>query len=172
VPRLAERTSYYPAISDDSAFVVFNQSRCDGPVGVHGYGPGACDGYDDASAQIFVVPTAGGDPLLLGRLNGTDTWTNSWPRWSPTHGTFKGKQIYYIAFSSKRPYGLRLPGSNTGDAVPQLWLAAVSLEPGQPPGPADPSFAPVWLPLQDEDMAAPTGNHVPQWAAKAMPIPE
>ena len=171
VPRVAERTSYYPAISDDGAFVVFNQSRCDGPVGVHGYGPGPCDGYDDASAQVFVVPLAGGTPVTLGRLNGDDTWTNSWPRWSPTHGTFKGKPIYFIAFSTKRPYGLRLPGSNLGATPPQLWLAAVSLDPAVVPGPGDASFAPVWLPLQDEDMANPTGNHVPQWAAKAMPIP-
>ncbi|MBI4951324.1 MAG: PD40 domain-containing protein [Myxococcales bacterium] len=171
VARVAGRSSYYPALSDDGAWLVFNQSRCDGPAGFHPYGNDACDGYDDASAEVYVAPVTGGTPTRLARANGPETWTNSWPRWSPTHGTFRGKSIYFLAFSSKRPYGLRLPGSTDGSTPPQLWLAAVALEPGTPPGAVDPSFAPVWLPLQDSDMASPTGNHVPQWAAAALPIP-
>ena len=171
VPRTAGRSSYYPAISDDGQWLVFDQSRCDGPAGFHPYGNDACDGYDDASAQVFVAPIAGGTPVALARLNGSDTFTNSWPRWSPSHGSFRGKSIYFVAFSTKRPYGLRLAGSNDGSTPPQLWIAAVALEPGEVPGPGDPSFAPVWLPLQDDDMDNPTGNHVPQWAAAALPIP-
>ncbi|MBK8257864.1 MAG: hypothetical protein IPK82_35000 [Polyangiaceae bacterium] len=170
VAREQGKSNYYPAISDDGEWVIFNRSSCDGPPGFHPYGNDPCDGYDDASARVYAVSTSGGAPIALNRLNGTDTWTNSWPRWSPSHGKFRGKAIYFVAFSSKRPYGLRLDGSNTGASVPQLWLGAIALD--SQTGIADPSFAPVWLPLQNEDMQNPTGNHVPQWAAKALPIPK
>jgi hypothetical protein len=171
VGRKSGVTSYYPAISDDGQWLVFNRSRCDGTPTNKGYGEDPCDGYDDTTARVMLVPVSGGEPVDLGQVNGKDSWTNSWPRWAPTHGTFRGKSIYFLAFSSKRPYGLRLGGSNTGETPPQLWLAAVALSPGEPIG-ADPSFAPVWLPRQDEDMSSPTGNHVPQWSAKALPIPK
>ena len=171
VPRESGRAHYYPAISDDGAWVVFNTSRCDGPPGKNAYGSDPCDGYDDASARLMVVPTSGGAPVDLARANGSDTWTSSWPRWSPTHATFRGKTIYWVAFSSRRPYGVRLPGSNDGSSKPQLWFAAVSLAPGAPL-PGDPSFAPVWMPNQNDDITQPTGNHIPQWAAKALPIPQ
>jgi hypothetical protein len=169
VPRAPNLTSYYPAISDDGAFVVFNQSRCDGPVGHDGYGNDPCDGYDDVSARVQLVASSGGAPIDLAKLDGDQTWTNSWPRWSPDHGNYRGKSIYWIAYSTKRPYGLRLQGSATGDAKPQLWFAAVAIDPGKPLS-GDPSFAPVWLPLQNPDATTATGNHVPQWAVAAVPI--
>ncbi len=171
VPRLDGRSSYYPAISDDGQWLVFNRSRCDGPGTNKGYGEDPCDCYDDPSARVMVVPISGGDAVDLTAANGSGTTTNSWPRWSPSHGSFRGENIYFVAFSSKRAYGLRLAGSTDGSTPPQLWFAAVALTAGKPLGASDPSFAPVWLPLQDEDMENPTGNHVPQWAAKALPIP-
>ena len=100
VPRVTGATEYYPAISDDSAYVVFNESSCDGPAspGVDGYGSSPCDSYDDPSARLRLIPTGGGKPLELdhasGRTSGwptSDTWTNSWPRFAPDHGTFRGK---------------------------------------------------------------------------------
>lgn len=169
VPRAAGKTSYYPTISDDGAFVAFNQSSCDGPPRKDGYGLDPCDGYDDASARVKLVAATGGAPIDLANLNGAATWTNSWPRFSPGHGSFRGKTIYWVAFSSKRPYGLRLSGSESGDAKPQLWFAAVSIEPGKPAS-IDPSFAPVWLPLQNPDATHAAGNHVPQWAVAAVPV--
>lgn len=36
----------------------------------------------------------------------------------------------------------------------------------------DPSFAPVWMLQQNDDMTDPTGNHIPQWAEKALPVPQ
>jgi hypothetical protein len=80
---------------------------------------------------------------------------------------FRGKPLYWVAFSSQRPYGLRLAGATDGSAVPQLWFAAVVLNEN-----GDPSFAPVWLPGQNSDIAHPTGNHVPQWVTKAVPSPQ
>ncbi len=167
VGRAVGRTSFYPAISDDSRLVVFDQSSCSGPP-TAGYGGGPCDGYDDVSARLYAVTPGGGTPVALDHANGPPNSSNSWPRWSPDHGTFRGKTLYWIAFSSRRPYGLALDVAGDATGKPQLWFAAIALDSGGLT--ADPSFAPVWLPGQDPDLAAPNGNHVPQWVTKAVPI--
>jgi hypothetical protein len=170
VPRSTGVTEHHPAISDDDALVAFNESSCSGPptASVDNYGAGPCDGYDDPSAKLRLVPAAGGAPVNLTHANGTDTWTNSWPRFSPSHGTFQGKALYWIAFSSRRPYGATLAGSNTGTSTPQLWFAGVAVDAtGGLSG--DPSFAPVWMPQQNAT-STPRGNHIPQWVTKAVPV--
>jgi WD40-like Beta Propeller Repeat len=167
VPRVAGKSSYYPAISDDGKFVVFNQSSCSAPENIGAWGSDPCDGYSDLSARLQVVPAAGGTPVDLAQANGDGNLTNSWPRWSPDHGQFNKQQIYWVAFASRRAYGLRLAGAS--DTEPQLWFAAVRATPGQPLE-ADPSYAAVWLPSQNDDMTHPTGNHTPQWVEKVVPI--
>src|SRR5207244_11188978 len=47
VPRVANRTETYPASSDDSKLVVYNETSCDGPATMGPYGNDPCDGYDD-----------------------------------------------------------------------------------------------------------------------------
>ena len=172
VPRTAGITSYYPAISDDDRFVVFNQSSCSGPANSPdaGWGFGACDGYNDISATLHLVPVDGGTPIALTRANGGDAplSTNSWPRWSPDHGTFRGKRLYWVAFSSRRAYGLSLAGATNDKTKPQLWFAAVAVDPSGAAPAADPSFAPVWLPGQDPNLAGPRGNHTPAWTSKVV----
>jgi hypothetical protein len=171
-------SSYYPALSDDSAWVVFDQVSCNGTPPHTGYPQDRtntasnCAGYDNAAARLMLVPAVGGAPVDLARMNSTGTWTNSWPRWAPDSGMFRGQRLYWVAFSSKRAYGLRLAGDPTGaDATvkPQLWFGAVTIDPAHPT--ADPSHAPVWLPMQDLDMSVPTGNHAPQWVAVFVPAP-
>lgn len=197
VPRAANLTEYYPTISDDSLFVAFNESSCNGPqtAASDGYGQSACDTYDDPSARLRMIPVDGGTPAELDRASGrTDswpqadaggTWTNSWPRFSPTHGVYQGKTLYWIAFSSRRPYGAVLAGSQIGTTVPQIWFAGVLVNPdGTISTPPDPSFAPVYLPQQnsptpeilfDGGSAASyadggvTANHVPQWVYTYVP---
>jgi hypothetical protein len=193
VPRVSGATEYYPAISDDSALVVFNESSCAGPSspGSDGYGQSPCDSYDDPSARLRLVAGSGGTPVELDRASGrtTDwptrgTWTNSWPRFAPKHGVFQGKSLYWVAFSCRRPYGAVLPGSEDGSTQPQLWFAGLSIDAsGALSG--DPSFAPVYLPAQNSavqepvdggapatvaDAGGPKGNHVPQWVVKYVPI--
>jgi hypothetical protein len=173
VPQVSGKSEYYPAISDDSAFVVFDESSCNGPGAPAGeqYGFSPCDGYDDASAQLRMVSAKGGQPVNLDRASASDNWTNSWPRFAPTHGTFQGKTLYWVAFSSRHPYGATLPGTNNppmGDTKPQLWFAAVGVDSsGMLSG--DPSFAPVWLPQQNPN-GMQRGNHSPEWVTKAVPI--
>jgi hypothetical protein len=173
VPGVAGKSEYYPAISDDSQLVVFDESSCNGPGAPAGevYGLNACDGYDDASAHVRLVSAKGGTPVDLDNASQHGTWSSSWPRFAPSHGTFQGKTLYWIAFSSRYPYGATLPGTNnppTKDTEPQLWFAAISVDPsGSFSG--DPSFAPVWMPLQNPQ-TAPRGNHSPQWVTKAVPV--
>ncbi|MFO0606763.1 MAG: hypothetical protein U0324_26560 [Polyangiales bacterium] len=174
-----EYTSHYPSVSDDGRWVAFNRVRCDARGNDQGYAvdrtasAANCSGYDNPGARVMLVPATGGAVVDLARLNGTDTWTNSWPRWAPNHGRFRGTELYWVAFSSKRPYGLRLPGDNTGRSMtvpPQLWFGAVTLGQGDVMT-GDPSHAPIWMPRQNLDAATPSGNHVPQWTAVFVPTP-
>ena len=170
VPRKAGFTSFYPSVSDDDALVVFNQSDCTGPTRLGtGYGEGPCDGYDDLSASLWTVSPAGGTPVALARANGPAVAGNSWPRWSPDHGMFRGQRLYWVAFSSRRPYGLQVNQGDIGGSTPQLWFAAVSV--GDEFS-SDPSFAAIWLPGQNADQSAPHGNHVPVWVQRAVVIVE
>jgi hypothetical protein len=196
VPRASGVTEYYPTVSADNLLVAFDESSCSGPSSpsADGYGAGPCDSYDDPSAHLRLVSANGGTPVDLDnasqRTSGwptTSTWTNSWPRFAPPApsgtppSTFQGKILYWIAFSSRLPYGATLAGSQSGATPPQIWFAAVAVNPsGALSG--DPSFAPVWLPQQNSATAevlvdggasqtvtgngTPTDNHMPQWVSK------
>ena len=167
-------TSYYPAISDDDNFVVFDQSSCSGPPNARGQlGRRRVRRLQRHLGEAMVVPAAGGTPVALANANGADAplTTNSWPRWSPDHGTFRGKRLYWVAFSSRRPYGLSLAGSAGADTTkPQLWFAAVAVDDAGAVPTTDPSFAAVWLPGQDPSIVGPRGNHTPAWTSRAVPI--
>jgi hypothetical protein len=172
VSQVSGKSEHYPNISDDSQFVVFNESSCSGPAAPagEGYGSSPCDGYDDPSSLVRMVSSKGGQPVDLNNASQNDNWSNSWPRFAPTHGTFQGKSLYWIAFSSRHPYGATLPGTNnpaTLDTEPQLWFAAIAIDSsGMLSG--DPSFAPVWLPQQNPGTQR--GNHSPEWVTKAVSI--
>jgi len=174
VPRQNGVTNYYPAISNDSKLIVYNQSTCGtDPDPVRGsataYGSQSCDGYDDSSATLWLTDPAGRSPVKLDNANMGGS-SNSWPRFSPDNGTFRGQKLYWIAYSSRRPYGLQVnynPASIAA-AKPQLWFSAVVVR----EDPGDPSYAPVWLPGQNLNQSMPNGNHVPQWVAVAVIIPQ
>ncbi len=173
-------TSFYPSISNDSKLVVFNTSTCgtdpDGNKLATDYGNQSCDGYDDSSAQLWVVSPSGGATTLLKNANGVTQgngnplYGNSWPRFSPDKGTFRGNELYWIAFSSRRPYGLQLNTSGGTSTKPQLWIAGVVAGERVNLSAQDPSSAPVWLPAQNPDQMKPNGNHVPQWVKVAVVI--
>jgi hypothetical protein len=169
VPRAPGVSSFYPAINDDGTLVVFNQSSCSGPGTFRGYGDGPCDGYSDPSARLFLTVPTGGTPIALDRVNGPPSSMNSWPRFSPDHGRFRGQELYWIAYSSTRPYGVMINRSDGPTPKPQLWFAAVTLDAGAPLA-ADPGHPPVWLPGQNPDPATPNGNHAPQWVAKVVSL--
>src|SRR5262249_28144757 len=111
VARQNNITSFYPSISNDNKLVVFNQSTCGADPDVNRstsdtqYGNQTCDGYDDSSSTVWIVSPDGGSPIRLDAANGPAGSGNSWPRFSPDKGNFRGDLIYWIAFSSRRAYG-------------------------------------------------------------------
>jgi hypothetical protein len=173
----ATATNFYPSISSDGKFVVFNKTICgstQGAVSNNGWSKTSCDGYDDPGAGLWLTTVDGAAPVFLGNASGKAGFgdqplSDSWPRWSPDAGEFGGEKIAWIAFSSRRGYGARTPELNMSSAVkPQLWFAAVKVTSDKPTG--DPSYAPVWLPNQNKDMANPDGNHIPQWVTEIVQI--
>lgn len=165
VQSAGEDNNYYPDYSPDDAWVLFTRSQC-GPGDPVQY----CDAYDDPSARILVVPAGGGAPIDLARANGSGHLDNSWPKWSPFKGTYKGGDIYWFTISSVRDYGFRAttidptPVKDNGNPthVRQLWL--VGFDMAKAKAGLDPSFAPVWLPFQDVQAS----NHIGQWTTKVV----
>lgn len=171
VPRQDGVTSYYPALSHDGALVAFNKAICAPGIDVTktgtDYGNLRCDGYDDSSASLWLTFPTGGTAIRLDRANAGEGLSNSWPRFSPDGGMFRGRRLTWLAFSSRRPYGLQVNTGAPTSTKPQLWFAGVAVEENQS---ADPSFSPVWLPNQNPDQASPFGNHAPQWVRVAVTI--
>jgi hypothetical protein len=174
VPREDGVTSFYPAISSDGQLLAFDKSTCatgaepDTHKGALDYGNGPCDGYDDWTATLWLTTPAGGGQTRLDRANGPAAASNSWPRFSPNTGSFRGQTLHWLVFSSRRPYGTQVNyGVAPTSQRPQLWVAGILADGAAA---SDPSFAPVWLPNQNVSQALPSSNHTPQWASLALPL--
>ncbi len=125
--------AYYPAFSPDSEWVAFNISTG--------------DAYDDEDAEVMVISSTGGDPVLLAAANQGEGLTNSWPRWGP----LPDDDVLWLAFASKRAYG------NVTADNPQIWVAG--FDPERAREGVDPSWPAFWLPGQDTAQ----NNHIPVW---------
>lgn len=125
--------AYYPAFSPDGEWVAFNLSTG--------------DAYSDTDAELWVVPTEGGDAVRLGAANKDVNLMNSWSRWGP----LPDDDILWLAFSSTRAYGRYV------DGLPQIWVSA--FDPELAKRGLDPSYPAFWLPDQDFSQ----NNHVPVW---------
>src|SRR5262249_34842295 len=73
------------------------------------------------------------------------------PKWSPQPHMYAGGQVFWLTFSSRRPYGLH------GSGTAQIWM--VGIDPAKAMAGEDASFAAFWLPFQDPT----SGNHIAQW---------
>lgn len=101
---------YYPTASPDDRYVAFNRV----PVGQ--------SSYDNAQAEVFVIPSAGGQPVRLA-ANTPPTCsgrtspgvTNSWPKWAPATADVGARRFYWLTFSSRR-------GASN---LPQLYVTPV-----------------------------------------------
>lgn len=108
-------SEYYPVFAPDDAYVAYNRV------------PDGQSSYNNAQAEVFVIPAAGGDPVRLaandppacsGRTS--PGVTNSWPKWAPAATSSGARTFYWLTFSSTRS-----PGSN-----PQLYVTPVVEEGG------------------------------------------
>ena len=176
------RSYYYPNLSPDQGFIVFNDAPQPGNTMTTNN-----DAFYNRGARVKLLhfpPSAGATPLDLQALNVADGLSNSWPRWSPFVQTYKGHQILWVTFSSNRDYGLHLvnkgfdncyppegpvcnqpqPLSKMGVtyqncAQPQIWMAGVIVDPDPSLDAKDRSFPAFWLPFQDVT----SHNHSAQW---------
>ena len=185
VPRENNVTKYYPAISNDDALVVYNQSTCgvDPDVytnlttGVGVYGAQTCDGYDDSSATLWLTtPTGSRAATPRQRQRRSHALRQLVAALEPGQRHVPRPEAVLaglLVAAAVRPAGEQRRGRLT--TKPQLWFSAVldrrrdrSLDPSSPP---------VWLPNQNPTPVGrlpnqtPTGNHVPQWVKVAVPIP-
>ena len=175
---------YYPDQSVDGNWVVFNENNDTTAANNNG------DCFYSRQARVKIMhfpPQSGDQPLDLPALDVADGLTNSWPRWSPAVQTYKGHQILWVTFSSNRDYGLTQerrasttttrPESPTYDqpqpatkqgvtfdnyAAPQIWMAAIIVDPNRSLDSTDRSFPAFWLPFQDVT----AHNHSAQWVAQ------
>jgi hypothetical protein len=181
-----DENNYYPAISPDGQYLVFNRA-----VGTDVAGH---DAFSNPNARLLALTMSGGTPIDMTLANGgTGTGlSNSWPRWSPFIQAYQGKPLLWVTFSSTRDYGLRVqnenvPAAQGGPLVscyppdtpefqcptgvnchsdplpadcnqPQIWMAAVSLSDIEL-ATGDPSWPAFWLPFQDVT----AHNHSAQW---------
>lgn len=141
--------NYYPAYSPDGEWIVFNRS----PSNTNSMGSdsssGGMGGVRDA--ELWVVRADGSGPAM--RLSAISGLADSWPKWDPTIYRDQGRDVFWLAWSSRRAFGLRL----AEDARNQLWMAA--FDPAQAALGREAAYPAFRLPFQD----IATGNHIAQW---------
>jgi TolB protein len=147
VPNVSGASNYYPSWSPDGQWLLFTRT--------------GGNSYSDPSAQIWVVKADGSLPpiQLSAADSGLGSVTNSWARWTPFPQTFgpNNEQVYYITFSSLRPFGVRPLSSSSWGSDPQIWMAPFF--PDKAMAGLDPTGPAFRMPFQ----ALESGNHIAQW---------
>jgi hypothetical protein len=130
---------YYPTFSPDDSLIAFNRVAQD------------TTSYNNANAEVFVIPSAGGTPVRLAANDPPSCSgkvspgvTNSWPKWAPQTATLGSKQYYWLIFSSTRS-----PAGN-----PQLYITPVITQ-----GSVISTFPALYL----WNQPATENNHTPAW---------
>jgi hypothetical protein len=140
--------NYYPSFSPDGVWVLFTRAA-------------SGTSYDNAAATLWITKADGtGAPIQLARANGTAGLTDSWGRWAPFAQTLgaSGEPLYWITFSSKRDFGVRLVGAHR----PQIWMTPVF--PQRAAANQDPGTPAFRLPFQNLT----SDNHIAQWTEQVV----
>jgi hypothetical protein len=142
--------NYYPSISPDGQWILFNRSTE--------------DAYDDGSAELWVARIDGTGARKLDLANIGPNLTNSWARWAPFRTNFgpdgQTEDAYWITWSSKRDFGVRLVGVRR----PQVWMSPFF--PARAAAGMDPTAPGFRVPFQDIN----SNNHIAQWTEVVVPI--
>ena len=154
--------NFYPTYAPDGSVIAFNRSVSN------------ASSFDAPDARVWVVGATGGTPVALTNASATGADVgDSWPKFAPFSHHWKGETIFWLTFSSRRDYGLRLinhdkiptmgsDGSTNDPRIAQVWMVGVpasAIHSGAMPAGGYPAF---WLPFQS--MAS--GNHIAQWTEK------
>jgi WD40-like Beta Propeller Repeat len=143
--------NYYPSYSPDGKWILFNRAEDNSSA------------YNSPNAEIWVVKADGSAaPMKLQVADVGAGLTNSWARWAPFASTYgpDDEPLYWITFSSKRDFGVRLVGVGR----PQIWMTPFF---GDRAEAGDDPTAPAFrLPFQDIG----TSNHIAQWTERVVPV--
>ena len=142
--------NYYPAWSPDDEWMLFTKSTD--------------DSYDIPSAELWFVKTDGSTaPVKMDVANIGPGLTNSWSRWAPFPQTLgaNAEPMFWITFSSKRDFGVRIVGQDQ----PQIWMAPFF--PARAAAGIDPTGPAFRVPFQSIE----SDNHIAQWTEVVVQIP-
>jgi hypothetical protein len=128
---------YYGTLSSDDAFIVYDQISATTAGQEHAdmnssdtAGSTWSGMYMQPAAELFVIPTAGGngtrmvanDPPQCAGQSPSGTINNTWGKWSPQVSTdVNGNTYYWIVFSSWRQ-GMK---DAHGDPIAQLFMTGI-----------------------------------------------
>ena len=150
--------NYYPSFSPDGQWILFNKgdNTQNGTLNQSG-------SYNGPNARVFVIEADNSAPAV--ELSAADVGpglTDSWARWAPFAQTFgaNNEPMYWITFSSKRDFGVRLVGTQR----PQIWMAPFF--PDRAAAGQDPSAPAFRLPFQ----AIESNNHIAQWTQQVVVV--
>jgi len=140
--------NYYPSYSPDGGFISF----CRSPSNINSMGADPDSGESAVpDAELWLIPSdRSGAARQLTTIAGR---ADSWPKWDPTQYENQGRPLYWMSWTSRRAYGLRLGH----DQRAQIWMAA--FDPMLAASGEQGFRAAFWLPFQDIE----TANHIPQW---------
>jgi hypothetical protein len=140
VPFATGASNFYPSWSPDGEWIIFTRAN------------GSSNSNPDA--QTWAIKADGSKPpIRLALANQAAGLTNSWARWAPfvqSVGT-SGENVYYLTFSTTRPFGVRAAGG------PQIWMTPFF--PSRAAAGQDPSGPAFRLPFQ----LLTNSNHIAQW---------
>jgi WD40 repeat protein len=126
----AGENNYYPGLSPDGSFIVFNRvakqtvtNPISGRPDCTGTGMQVTcpnDSFSNPKARVQLLSTKPGAMAVdAENANGSPAASavdvsNSWPRWSPFVQSYKGDKLLWITFSSTRDYGLKVRNHKSG----------------------------------------------------------
>ncbi len=168
---------YYPEFSSDDQFIAFNRVedyknvRDPGDRGPH------ARMYYNPNAEIWVIPSNGGQPVRLAANDPTSCDPrggsspgvyNSWAKWSPRVVTsVTGKTYYWLIFQSARDpsstFNFQSDNFTATGANSQLYLAGIEVVGGQ----ITKTYPAVYIWAQNPD----TLNVTPAWDTFPIPPP-
>lgn len=146
---------FYPAFSPGDTFLAFNRVPAGQTI------------YDAAYAELFIIPSQGGQATRL-RANDSPACsgltspgiTNSYPRWAPSSMPNGAERYYWLVFSSRR----RANPLN-GVGLPQLFLSVIVTTSFGGVETVKQTYPAIFIPAQLRTES----NHTPAWDVFQLP---
>lgn len=130
----------YPAFSPDGSYIAYHSGKYS--TGCH---PNDCVDSTADSGELWVSPTAGGDPIRLAALNDPPLAADHGSQREPTFCPVTRGGYSWVVFTSMRNWGNKITGPNL-NGKRRLWVAAIDSKLGK----VDPSHPGFYVEGQDD----------------------